>query len=74
MRIVAVSDVTLGYGSPQVPLLASSLKDYYGAEVKIVEPVQPELSPRHGAFPDFEIFRVATADHPHSPLGRTVII
>ncbi|HUQ94583.1 MAG TPA: hypothetical protein VM120_23075 [Bryobacteraceae bacterium] len=70
MRIVAVSDVTVGYGSPQLPLLAASLKDYYDGEVKIVEPVQPELAPRHGLYPGFEILRVATADHPHTPIGR----
>jgi hypothetical protein len=70
MRIVTVSDVTLGYGSPQIPLLASSLGRFYTAEGKIIEPAQPELAPRHGMFPGFEIHRIATADHPHSPVGR----
>jgi len=69
MRIVTLSDVTLGYGSPQIPLLASSLGQFYTAEGKIIEPAQPELAPRHGMFP-FEFHRIATADHPHSPVGR----
>lgn len=71
MRIAAVSDVTVGYGSPQLPLLCESLRQYYRAEVKIVEPVQPELSPRHHLYPNFDIHPVATAEHPHSSLGRT---
>src|SRR5262245_54939640 len=70
MRIAAVSDVTVGYGSPQLPLLCESLRKHYRAEVKIVEPVQPELSPRHHLYPNFDIHPVATAEHPHSPLGR----
>jgi len=75
MRIVVVSDVTIGYGSPQLPFLAFSLQDFYpGSEVRIVEPVQPELAPRHGMFPGFTFFRVATTDHPHSPVGRTEYI
>ena len=73
MKIAVVSDVTIGYGSPQVPLLAGSLREHYGAasSVDIIEPAQPELAPRHGQFPAFTIHRVATADHPHSPVGRT---
>ncbi|MBL8227297.1 MAG: glycosyltransferase [Bryobacterales bacterium] len=71
MRIVAVSDVTIGYGTPQLPLIVESLLDYYGGEALIVEPVQPELSPRHGAFPRFDIRPVGTTEHPHSTVGRT---
>ncbi len=71
MRIVAVSDVTLGYGSPQVPLLAASLAEHYAGKVTIVEPVQPELAQRHDLFAAFDFVSIATAEHPHSPLGRT---
>lgn len=71
MRIVAVSDVTVGYGTPQLPLLVESLLDYYRGEAIMVEPVQPELAPRHDAFPRFDIRSVATAEHPHSTIGRT---
>lgn len=74
MRIVAVSDVTLGYGSPQVPLLTGSLGEHYRGKVSIIEPVQPELARRHEQFPDFEIVSVGTADHPHSTVGRTEYI
>ncbi len=75
MKIVVVSDVTIGYGSPQVPLLASSLAQHYpGATVEIVEPVQPELAPRHGQFPAFRFHPVTTTDHPHSTVGRAEYI
>jgi hypothetical protein len=74
VRIVAVSDVTLGYGTPQLPLLTESIAAHYGGEVKVVEPVQPELAPRHAQYPSFDIRRIATSDHPHSPIGRSEYI
>jgi hypothetical protein len=74
MRVVAVSDVTLGYGTPQLPLLAECIAAHYRAEVKVIEPVQPELAPKHTQFPDFDIRRIATSDHPHSPTGRSEYI
>lgn len=74
MRIVAVSDVTLGYGTPQLPLLTESLLDHYGGEAILIEPAQPELTPRHAKFPRFQIRRVSTAEHPHSSLGRNEYI
>lgn len=74
MKIVAISDVTLGYGSPQLPLLAASLAGHYQGHVVMIEPVQPELSPRHHQFPEFDIRRVQTTEHPHSTLGRTEYI
>ncbi|MCS7027092.1 MAG: glycosyltransferase [Bryobacteraceae bacterium] len=70
MRIVAVSDVTVGYGTPQLPLFVESLLDFYRGEAVVVEPAQPELAPRHSAFPRFQIHSVRTAEHPHSTLGR----
>lgn len=74
MKIAAVSDVTLGYGTPQLPLLASSLERHYEGEVHVVEPVQPEAPPRHDLYPSFRITGVATGEHPHSLIGRTEYI
>jgi glycosyltransferase involved in cell wall biosynthesis len=70
MRIVAVSDVTLGYGSPQLPLLATSLREHYLGHATVIEPAQPELPAKHHEFPQLDIRRVVTAEHPHSHLGR----
>jgi hypothetical protein len=69
--IVALSDVTVGYGTPQLPLLTESLAEHYQAKAEIIEPAQPELAPRHAAFPGLRIRTLRTAEHPHSALGRT---
>jgi glycosyltransferase involved in cell wall biosynthesis len=70
MKILAVSDVTLGYGTPQLPLLVTSLMEHYRAQAAVIEPAQPELPAKHGAFPHLDIRRVVTAAHPHSETGR----
>lgn len=70
MRLMGLSDVTLGYGTPQLPLLMRSLKEQLGGTVQVVEPRQPELSPKHGDYPDFEVIPIPTTEHPHSTLGR----
>lgn len=74
MKVVAISDVTLGYGTPQLPLLAESLKEHYTAAACVVEPVQPELAARHDLFPDFEFCSIATGEHPHGIAGRNEYI
>ena len=70
MRIVAVSDVTMGYGTPQLPLLTSSLAEHYRGEGWILEPVQPELAPRHGLFPNLRMESCPSTFHPHTNQGR----
>ncbi len=71
MKIAAVSDVTLGYGTPQLPLLVSSLRQFYDGTAHVVEPVQPEVAARHGQFPDFQFHPVVTGEHPHGVIGRS---
>lgn len=70
MRIVGISDVSLGYSSPQIPALMTSVVDYYGAEGIMLEPDQPERPPRHQLFPHLKLLRINTAFHPHSLPGR----
>ena len=70
MRIAAISDVTIGYGTPQIPALVSSVAGHFGGDVSILEPAQPELPPRHDHFPFFQFHRIATTVHPHSVPGR----
>lgn len=68
--ILGVSDVSLGYGSPQVPTLLESLADHYpGCDALVLEPDQSEFRPQPGRFPRLRIERVATRFHPHSPPG-----
>lgn len=70
MRIGCVSDVCLGYGSPQIPLLAESLSELYGAETLVIEPRIPALAPQHNVYP-FRIQRARTVLDPYSTAGRT---
>jgi len=70
LRIAVVSDVTLGYGSPQIPSLARSLAGYYRASTTVFEPDQgnrPTLD-LHCEF--CTIRRITTELHPHSSSGR----
>ncbi len=70
-RIVGVSDVSLGYGSPQIPAFMSSLVDYYKeAEGIIIEPDQLEKKPRHDQFVKFAIKRLHSIFPPHSIPGK----
>lgn len=69
-RVAAISDVTMGYGTPQLPRLTRSVAEHYGTEGWILEPVQPELPPRHHLFPPLRLERCPSTAHPHTPLGR----
>ncbi len=72
MRIGCVSDVCLGYGSPQIVYLMESLLHIHpGAETLIVEPAIPGQPPRHHRFSHFRIRRAATRFRPYSQCGRT---
>ncbi|ABZ83423.1 hypothetical protein HM1_1151 [Heliomicrobium modesticaldum Ice1] len=75
MKIVGVSDVSIGYGSPQVPAFIQSIYNYYVnvgilATGYILEPDQPESPPVHDHFEDLVINRVYTQYHPHTSQGR----
>lgn len=70
-RLMGVSDVSTGYGSPQIPLFMHSLQVHYaGAATLLVEPNQPERPPRGERFPDLGVRRLPTLTHPHSSAGR----
>lgn len=60
--IAGVSDVSIGYGSPQVPRLMQSLVAHYNAgEAYVLEPDQSERPPRHDAFPELKTTRLHTS-------------
>lgn len=67
IRIAGVSDVSVGYGSPQILAFMRSLQEVYGGEAVIFEPDQPERPPRPAldGVPAGRIERVITAYHPH---------
>jgi len=70
MKVLAVSDVSIGYGSSQIPSLVKYLGDLYSAEKIILEPDQIERPSKQDLFPDIKIQRIITNMHPHSPGGR----
>jgi hypothetical protein len=70
MRIGCVSDVCLGYGSPQIGYLVSSLCEYYQSENLVVEPHHRDLPPRHNRFPGLRIQRARNVIQPYSEAGR----
>lgn len=70
VTILGVSDVSLGYGSPQMPTLVDALAEHYvAAEAVVLEPDQPEFRPRPERFPRLRLERLATRVHPHSSAG-----
>lgn len=69
-RLVGVSDVSVGYGSPQIPRLMRSLARHYRCEALILEPDQTDKRPLDMTADGCTIQRVATTTHPHSELGR----
>ena len=71
MKIAGISDVSVGYGSSQIPAVIQSLVQHYENAVAILlEPDQPEKTPKHNSFPDFSIRRISTTFPPHTELGR----
>jgi glycosyltransferase involved in cell wall biosynthesis len=70
-QIVGVSDVSIGYGSRQIPAFMQSLVDYYKkAEGIIIEPDQPEKPPQHDQVPELKVKRIKTSFNFSVPLGR----
>lgn len=75
MKIVGVSDVSIGFGSPQIPALMNSLTEHYGIENPVlIEPDQPERDPKHYLFPNLQIKRIPTIFHPYGEFGRVEYI
>jgi glycosyltransferase involved in cell wall biosynthesis len=67
--VVAVSDVSVGYGSPQIPMLVRDVARRYGAEAVIVEPDQSGMALMR-VIEGCRVERIRTAYNPHSTVGR----
>lgn len=65
-----VSDVSIGYGVPQLQSLGRSLAQTYGARTLILEPDQLERPPIGLDDHQVRVRRVVTANHPYSWSGR----
>lgn len=70
LKIVALSDACMGYGSPQVPAFLRSLVKYYNAEGIILEPDDWEKPSKSEYFSDFTIKRLLSDFHPYTQAGR----
>lgn len=71
--IVIISDVSVGYGTPQLIRLAEAIVEKFSIKVLIIEPDQSERRPidsRDTRFPNsISIRRVYTGTHPNSLSG-----
>lgn len=73
-RVVCVSDVNIGYGSPQIPKLVEFLSQKYDAEAIILEPNEP-LKPRKQDFStNYTMRTIPLSSHPHTQRGRKEFI
>lgn len=69
--IITLSDVSVGYGTPQVVSISQSMAERYDASCLILEPDQPERPPRPIDAPDVTVERVYTSNHPYALSGQT---
>jgi len=76
MKIVGVSDVTLGFGSSQIIAFMEYLSNHYKSDVTtVIEPDQTDIPPRKELFVGLKIHRIPTTFHIHnSRLGRVEYI
>src|SRR5689334_552475 len=71
VTIVGLSDVTLGFGSTQVPTFMKFLVDRYAPySTIIIEPDQTDIPTRDESFGNISIRRVPTFSHIYSKTGR----
>lgn len=67
MHTLCISNVSLGYGSPQILNLVKSIVDYYGSsDGLILEPNQPQRQAQKNTFNNMEIKRIYTSQLPWS--------
>lgn len=69
--IIGISDVSLGYGSIQIPLFMKFLKGKkQGYEARVLEVDQPEKTYVRDRYPEFDIERIMTATPCYTKAGR----
>jgi len=68
-QLVCVSDVNIGFGSPQIPKIIQFLSKFYGTEGIIVEPMDLKKSKIDVSYENLSLQTVIVKD-PYSPTGR----
>jgi len=66
LRIVGVSDVSIGLGSTIIVAFMNSVVSHYGADAILIEPDQPEVPPTRSRSFGFALKRISTLFHPHN--------
>ena len=71
MKAACISNISVGYGTPQIIFLLRSLAEYFGNEGRplLIETDQTERPPRGYLFPELDIRRITTFAHPYSKIG-----
>ncbi len=72
--LAAVSDVEIGFGSPQILELTRSLSSSLGVEALLLQPDQYASRAAKRFHPPFDVKRIYLKTHPHSQSGRTEYI
>jgi hypothetical protein len=73
-NLFVLSDACLGYGSPQIPVIARRISEEFGCKITIIEPGVPESPPRYEMFPDIQIVRVTPTRHVYNEGGRAAYL
>lgn len=70
IQIITVSDIMLGYGSPQIGLFSESLCNFTKMRGMICQPRIPTRKLLEQSFQNIILETIATNIHPHSFAGR----
>lgn len=70
VRLITISDVVLGYGSPQIVNFSESLCDIIKSKGIICQPLVPQRKIVGLDSPSLNVETLHTTDHPYSATGR----
>ncbi|MCH2174007.1 hypothetical protein MK489_24765 [Myxococcota bacterium] len=73
-RIIGVSDVSLGYGSPQIGAFMNSIADHFSTDAMILEPDEHSKKPVHRVGTHCSVKRIPLPTSPFSTTGRRLYI
>lgn len=69
-RLITISDIVLGYGSPQIVNFSESLCEILGTNGLICQPLVPQRKIVGLDSPSLNLETLHTTDHPYSATGR----
>jgi glycosyltransferase involved in cell wall biosynthesis len=69
MKIAAISETLIGYGSPQIPKFSTEIGRHFGARTLVFTPYD-EVKPRNDLYPEIDIEVIPCRAKRFHPLGR----